>query len=67
MDVMMPKMDGFTVSGIDQTTDDARAAGTDADRQGPGGDVVKGPSGGADDYIIKPFAPRGLSRGSTSR
>jgi DNA-binding response OmpR family regulator len=60
MDVMMPRMDGFTaVSKIKEQMQPAplilmlTAKGQDAD-------VMRGLAGGADDYIIKPFAPREL-------
>lgn len=60
MDVMMPKMDGYTaVEKIKKEMDPAplvmmlTAKGTEDD-------VMQGLVGGADDYIIKPFAPREL-------
>ena len=60
MDVMMPKMDGFTaVEKIKNEIDPAplvmmlTAKGTEDD-------VMQGLVGGADDYITKPFAPREL-------
>lgn len=60
MDVMMPKMDGITaVKKIKMEMDPAplvmmlTAKGTEDD-------VMQGLVGGADDYIIKPFAPREL-------
>jgi two-component system alkaline phosphatase synthesis response regulator PhoP len=60
MDVMMPKMDGFTaVEKIKKEMHPAplvmmlTAKGTEDD-------VMQGLVGGADDYITKPFAPREL-------
>jgi two-component system alkaline phosphatase synthesis response regulator PhoP len=60
MDVMMPKMDGFTaVEKIKKEMTPAplvmmlTAKGTEDD-------VMQGLVGGADDYITKPFAPREL-------
>ena len=60
MDVMMPKMDGITaVKKIKEEMDPAplvmmlTAKGTEDD-------VMLGLVEGADDYIIKPFAPREL-------
>ncbi len=60
MDVMMPKMDGYTaVKKIKKEMHPAplvmmlTAKGTEDD-------VMEGLVGGADDYITKPFAPREL-------
>jgi two-component system alkaline phosphatase synthesis response regulator PhoP len=60
IDWMMPKMDGPTATAkIKQECKPApivimlTAKGTE-------GDVIQGLSGGADDYIVKPFAPREL-------
>ena len=59
MDVMMPKMDGFTAVGrireeqVDSVIIMLTAKGTEDD-------VMQGLVGGADDYITKPFAPREL-------
>lgn len=60
MDVMMPKMDGYTaVKKIKEEMNPAplvlmlTAKGTEDD-------VMEGLVGGADDYITKPFAPREL-------
>src|SRR4051812_38809029 len=60
MDVMMPKMDGFTAAASikEQMTPAPLVLMLTA--KGQEADVVKGLSGGADDYIIKPFAPREL-------
>ena len=61
VDVMMPKMDGYTV-----VSEVRRQLGGEAPiiifltAKGQEADVVKGLSTGADDYIIKPFAPREL-------
>ncbi len=60
-DVMMPKKDGYAV-----VTEVRQALGADAPiiimltAKGQEADVVTGLSSGADDYIIKPFAPREL-------
>jgi DNA-binding response OmpR family regulator len=59
MDVMMPKMDGFTAaSKIKGQMSPPLILMLTA--KGQESDVIKGISGGADDYIIKPFAPREL-------
>jgi two-component system alkaline phosphatase synthesis response regulator PhoP len=61
VDVMMPKMDGYTV-----VSEVRHQLGSEAPiiifltAKGQEADVVKGLSTGADDYIIKPFAPREL-------
>lgn len=61
LDVMMPKMDGFTVASKLRSMDEhseisiifLTAKGTSQDRQ-------KGYMSGADDYIVKPFDNRSL-------
>ena len=61
VDVMMPRMDGYTV-----VSEVRQKLGTDAPviilltAKGQEADVVKGLTSGADDYIIKPFSPREL-------
>jgi two-component system alkaline phosphatase synthesis response regulator PhoP len=60
MDVMMPKMDGFTaVREIRAQTKEAPVI-LMLTAKGSESDVMEGLSGGADDYIVKPFAPREL-------
>jgi two-component system alkaline phosphatase synthesis response regulator PhoP len=60
MDVMMPKMDGYTaVAKIKEQMNPAPII-LMLTAKGQESDVIKGLSGGADDYIIKPFAPREL-------
>jgi two-component system alkaline phosphatase synthesis response regulator PhoP len=60
MDVMMPRMDGFTaVSKIKEQVQPAPLI-LMLTAKGQETDVVRGLSGGADDYVIKPFAPREL-------
>jgi DNA-binding response OmpR family regulator len=60
MDWMMPKMDGPTATKIikDQTKPAPIVLMLTA--KGTENDVIEGLSGGADDYIVKPFAPREL-------
>jgi two-component system alkaline phosphatase synthesis response regulator PhoP len=60
MDVMMPRMDGFTAAGLIKSQMDPAPLVLMLTAKGQEGDVVRGISGGADDYIIKPFAPREL-------
>ncbi|MEW5974705.1 MAG: response regulator transcription factor [Acidobacteriota bacterium] len=61
MDVMMPKLDGLTAC-----TQIKNAMGGEAPiiilltARGQESDVVEGLSCGADDYMVKPFAPREL-------
>jgi len=60
MDVMMPKMDGFTAAGKIKEQMNPAPLVLMLTAKGQESDVVRGLSGGADDYIIKPFAPREL-------
>ena len=61
VDVMMPKMDGYTVvSEVRQQLGSEAPLIILLTARGQEADVVKGLSSGADDYIIKPFAPREL-------
>lgn len=61
VDVMMPKMDGYTVvSEVRQQLGSEAPLIILLTAKGQEADVVKGLSSGADDYIIKPFAPREL-------
>ncbi|GAC1431777.1 MAG: hypothetical protein NVS4B1_30450 [Ktedonobacteraceae bacterium] len=61
VDVMMPRMDGYTV-----VSEVRQKLGTEAPviilltAKGQEADIVKGLTSGADDYIIKPFSPREL-------
>jgi two-component system alkaline phosphatase synthesis response regulator PhoP len=60
MDVMMPKMDGFTSAALIKAQVEPAPVILMLTAKGQEGDVVRGLSGGADDYVIKPFAPREL-------
>jgi two-component system alkaline phosphatase synthesis response regulator PhoP len=58
MDVMMPKMDGYTAVQKIKTEMDPAPLVMMLTAKGSEDDVMQGLVGGADDYIIKPFAPR---------
>jgi two-component system alkaline phosphatase synthesis response regulator PhoP len=60
MDVMMPRMDGFTAAGLIKERVQPAPLVLMLTAKGQEADVVRGISGGADDYVIKPFAPREL-------
>jgi DNA-binding response OmpR family regulator len=60
LDVMMPKMDGFTAAGKIKEQMDPAPLVLMLTAKGQEADVVRGLSGGADDYIVKPFSPREL-------
>ena len=60
MDVMMPVMDGFTAASKIKTEMQDPPIVIMLTAKGQEDDVLQGLSGGADDYIIKPFAPREL-------
>jgi two-component system alkaline phosphatase synthesis response regulator PhoP len=60
MDVMMPKMDGFTAAGKIKAQMDPAPLVLMLTAKGQEADVVQGLSSGADDYLIKPFSPREL-------
>lgn len=61
VDVMMPRMDGYTVvSQVKQQLGTSAPVIILLTAKGQEADVVKGLSSGADDYIIKPFSPREL-------
>jgi two-component system alkaline phosphatase synthesis response regulator PhoP len=60
MDVMMPRMDGFTAAGLIKSQMQPAPVILMLTAKGQEGDVVRGLAGGADDYVIKPFAPREL-------
>ena len=60
MDVMMPKMDGYTAVEKIKSEMDPAPLVMMLTAKGTEDDVMKGLVGGADDYITKPFAPREL-------
>jgi DNA-binding response OmpR family regulator len=60
MDVMMPKMDGFTAVEKIKTGNQSDPVIIMLTAKGTEDDVMQGLVGGADDYITKPFAPREL-------
>jgi len=60
MDVMMPKMDGYTATAKIKAECDPAPIVLMLTAKGQEDDVVQGLVGGADDYIVKPFAPREL-------
>jgi two-component system alkaline phosphatase synthesis response regulator PhoP len=60
LDVMMPKMDGFTAARKIKEQMQPAPLIIMLTAKGQESDVVQGLTGGADDYIIKPFAPREL-------
>jgi two-component system OmpR family response regulator len=60
MDVNMPKMDGLTAAGIIKKTLKPAPIVLMLTADGAEADVLKGLAEGAEDYIVKPFAPRDL-------
>jgi len=60
MDVMMPKMDGYTAVEKIKTEMKPAPLVMMLTAKGTEDDVMQGLVGGADDYITKPFAPREL-------
>jgi len=60
MDVMMPKMDGFTAAREIKAKACPAPVILMLTAKGEESDVMQGLTGGADDYIVKPFAPREL-------
>jgi two-component system alkaline phosphatase synthesis response regulator PhoP len=61
VDVMMPRMDGYTVvSEVRQKLGGEAPIIILLTAKGQEADVVKGLTSGANDYIIKPFSPREL-------
>ena len=60
MDWMMPKMDGPTATTKIKSECDPAPIVLMLTAKGTEQDVVQGLSDGADDYIVKPFAPREL-------
>ena len=60
LDVMMPRMDGYTACGRIKAEVDPEPIVLMLTAKGQETDVMTGIAGGADDYVIKPFAPREL-------
>ena len=60
MDWMMPKMDGPTATAKIKEECNPKPIVIMLTAKGTEQDVIEGLVGGADDYIIKPFAPREL-------
>ena len=60
MDVMMPRMDGYTAVGRIKEEMQPAPIILMLTAKGQEDDIVRGLAGGAEDYIIKPFAPREL-------
>jgi two-component system alkaline phosphatase synthesis response regulator PhoP len=60
MDWMMPKMDGPTATAKIKAECHPAPVVIMLTAKGTESDVVQGLVGGADDYIVKPFAPREL-------
>ena len=60
LDVMMPRMDGYTACGRIKAEVDPKPIVLMLTAKGQDTDVMTGIAGGADDYVIKPFAPREL-------
>ena len=60
LDVMMPKMDGYTAAARIKAEVSPAPIVIMLTARGAEADVVEGLTGGADDYIVKPFAPREL-------
>jgi two-component system alkaline phosphatase synthesis response regulator PhoP len=60
MDWMMPKMDGPTATAKIKAECDPAPIVIMLTAKGTEADVIQGLVGGADDYIVKPFAPREL-------
>ena len=60
LDVMMPKMDGYTAAARIKAEVSPAPIIIMLTARGAETDIVEGLTGGADDYIVKPFAPREL-------
>jgi DNA-binding response OmpR family regulator len=60
MDWMMPKMDGPSATKIIKEKVEPSPIILMLTAKGTENDVIVGLGGGADDYIVKPFAPREL-------
>jgi DNA-binding response OmpR family regulator len=58
--VMMPKMDGYTAAAKIKAEVSPAPIIIMLTARGSEADVMEGLTGGADDYIVKPFAPREL-------
>lgn len=60
LDVMMPHMDGYTAAPLIKQQVTPPPVIVMLTAKGTESDVIEGLTGGADDYMIKPFAPREL-------
>jgi DNA-binding response OmpR family regulator len=60
LDVMMPKMDGYAAAARIKAELSPAPIIIMLTARGAETDIVEGLTGGADDYIVKPFAPREL-------
>jgi DNA-binding response OmpR family regulator len=60
LDVMMPKMDGYSVAHEIRARVSPPPVILMLTAKGQEADVVRGLRAGADDYVVKPFAPRDL-------
>src|SRR3954447_5414572 len=60
MDVRMPRMDGFTAVGKIKEQMQPAPLILMLTAEGQEADVIRGLGAGAEDYIVKPFAPREL-------
>jgi len=60
MDWMMPKMDGPTATAVIKTECNPAPIVLMLTAKGTEDDILHGLMGGADDYVVKPFAPREL-------
>lgn len=60
MDWMMPKMDGPTATTVIKAECSPAPIVLMLTAKGTEDDIIHGLMGGADDYIVKPFAPREL-------
>lgn len=60
MDVRMPRMDGFTAVGKIREQVHPAPLILMLTAEGQESDVIRGLGAGAEDYIVKPFAPREL-------
>ncbi|MEZ4639482.1 MAG: response regulator transcription factor [Caldilineaceae bacterium] len=60
IDWMMPKLDGPTATGVIKAECNPAPIVLMLTAKGEQEDMINGLMGGADDYIVKPFAPREL-------